>query len=224
MTNKMCTHCKKQSREFTVELTHVHNNRHNRTGCDLYDHDPVFTFGGEPLPFDRHAVNYDWMRKSLDPSAMNKMLYHLSSSDDVELFGAVYDSIAYLFVVRVNDSIPNPNPEPEKRYRLLEPHERATYGDEYLHGGQWKPMMFVAGDVRVGRYAGYYRRPLNDSIPNPEPAKPEPATALLQEWMDVLGIELRANENGLTCEESAPIHRRKLAVITATRNFLHEES
>lgn len=165
MTNKMCTHCKKQSREFTVELTHVHNNRHNRTGCDLYDHDPVFTFGGEPLPFDRHAVNYDWMRKSLDPSAMNKMLYHLSSSDDVELFGAVYDSIAYLFVVRVNDS-----------------------------------------------------------IPNPEPAKPEPATALLQEWMDVLGIELRANENGLTCEESAPIHRRKLAVITATRNFLHEES
>ena len=99
----MCTHCKKQSREFTIELVTIHGNRHNRTGCDLHDHDPVFTLSGDRLPCERHAVGPDWMRANLPTDAMNKYVYHLSSGDDVELFGAVYDSIAYLFVVRVND-------------------------------------------------------------------------------------------------------------------------
>lgn len=96
----MCQHCK-QSREFNVELVTIHGQTHNRTGCDLHDKTPVFTFCGEPLEYERHAVNYDWMRSSLHSDAMNKMLYHLSSSDDVELFGAVYDCIAYLYVVRM---------------------------------------------------------------------------------------------------------------------------
>lgn len=164
----MCTHCKKQSREFVIELTTIHGNRHNRTGCDLHDRVPVFTFGGEPLPFDRHAVNYDWMRQSIPTDGMNKMLYHLSSSDDVELFGAVYDSIAYLFVVRVNDSIPNP--EPEKRYRELRLGERVQEGDEFRHGIDWLPALRIGRVVTNGYY---YRRPLNDSIPNPELVTPK---------------------------------------------------
>jgi len=96
----MCKHCK-QNREFVIELTTIHGNDHNRTGCDLHDRSPSFTYCGEPQLFERHAVNYHWMEQQLHSGASNKMLYHLCSCEHTELFGAVYDSFAYLYVVKL---------------------------------------------------------------------------------------------------------------------------
>jgi len=154
----MCKQCKSTSREFNIELTTIHGNRHNRTGCDLHDHVPVFTYGGEPMPYDRHAVGKDWMLQALPSDSANKYLYHLSSSDDVELFGAVYDNIAYLYVVRLWDSIPNPEPEPE--YRILQVGEPVQEGAEF-HGYDGWRKAFVSRQLglNVGS-VGTFRRKL----------------------------------------------------------------
>jgi hypothetical protein len=63
-------------------------------------------FIGAEVPFTRHVVGYAWMRNELPSDAINKMLYHIHSdpSVGVSLFGAVYDGIAYLFIVNLEEA------------------------------------------------------------------------------------------------------------------------
>lgn len=71
------------------------------TGIDMHEvMNPKFTYDGNYLAYRRHAVGYDWMRNQLPDTAMNKMIYLLDADErsGAYLFGAVYDSIAYLFI------------------------------------------------------------------------------------------------------------------------------
>lgn len=180
----MCKHCKKQSREFTIELVTIHGSNHNRTGCDLNDHDPRFTYCGEPLTFERYAVNLHWMTGSLHAGAVNKMLYHLCSDLHTELFGAVYDSIAYLYVVKLDNAACERNASEPESLVL----EEGTY---YLaRNGQTRGPVFKMEGITFaesggnadewwedGTYAGPYEseeespRDLVSRIPNPEPER-----------------------------------------------------
>jgi hypothetical protein len=82
-----------------------------KTGVDLHNGNPVFEFIEVEVPYTKHAVGYDWMRRQLPDDAMNKMLYFIDigtggkgTHEAAVLFGAVYDSYAYLFILQLDEA------------------------------------------------------------------------------------------------------------------------
>jgi hypothetical protein len=109
----MCSYCKPTNKPVDLIEIFGRSNPNCRTGVDLHNGDPVFMFCGGEVAYTKHAVGYDWMMRQLPESAMNKMLYFIDSGcseseSDVAasapLFGAVYDSYAYLFILKLDEA------------------------------------------------------------------------------------------------------------------------